>query len=359
VSLGLRLYVDFVVFLFGAAAGSFFNVCIHRMPREESIVNPPSHCPKCNQPIRWHDNIPLVSFFVLRGKCRHCGGTISPRYLFIELLTASLFLAVWLKYEFLWVAPIYWVLIGGLIVSTFIDFERFIIPNEITYGGIVTGLMMSAVYPPLLGASTVLSGLGRSVVGLLAGSLPLYGMVEIGKLVFGRRKVSLTPGTLVRIADGKLVCEGEEIPWGDMFNRDSDRIRFQAATLKFKDQSLENVAVRVSATHLEVGEQRHELAQIGLVEATTDLLVIPREAMGLGDVKFIAAIGAFLGWEASLFTIFSSSVIGGAVGLLLVAIGKKELHAKIPYGPYIALAALLWIFFGREVVDWYFGFLQG
>jgi len=269
VSFGLRLYFDFVVFVLGAGFGSFFNVCIYRMPREESIVKPRSHCPKCNQQISWYDNIPLVSVFVLRGKCRHCGAPISPRYLFIELLTASLFLAVWLKYEFQWVAPIYWILIGGLIVSTFIDFEHYIIPNEITYGGVLVGLALSLLYPPLHEAETVGVSLLRSFVGGLTGGAMLLVIAMVGEKIF------------------------------------------------------------------------------------------KKEAMGMGDVKFIAGIGAFLGWQAALFTIFASSVIGGAIGLLLVLTSKKGWGSRIPYGPYIALAALLWVFFGRELINWYFGFLQG
>ncbi len=156
---GLQLYIDFIVFSFGAVIGSFLNVCIHRMPLDQSIVFPPSHCPHCNQRIRWADNIPLFSYLALGRKCRNCGAKITARYFLVELLTAVLFLLMWLKLTqwanpplhgvYLLKAPIYWMVIAGLIVATFIDFEHYIIPNEITFGGILAGLFLSAVYPPL------------------------------------------------------------------------------------------------------------------------------------------------------------------------------------------------------------------
>ena len=259
----LRLYCDFIVFAFGAVAGSFFNVCIHRMPREESIVNPPSHCPKCNQRIRWRDNIPLVSWLVLRGKCRHCGALISPRYIFIELLTASLFLAVWLKYELSVFAFIYWILVGGLIVATFIDFEHYIIPDEITYGGIVVGIIASILFPPLHDAPTIWRSLVSSVVGGFTGGATLLLVALVGEKIF------------------------------------------------------------------------------------------KKEAMGMGDVKFIAAMGAFLGWQAVFFIIFASSLVGGIVGVALVLGDKKGWGSRLPYGPYLAFGALLWVFVGQSFMNWY------
>lgn len=270
-SLSLNLYLDFVVFAFGAVVGSFLNVCIHRLPREESIVNPPSHCPGCNQRIRWRDNIPLLSYLVLRGKCRHCHTRISPRYFFVELLTAILFLASWLKFRDTSVplAAIYWIVLAGFIAATFIDIEHYIIPNEITVGGAVAGLAISALYPALHGAQTILGGLGWSALGAFVGG-----------------------GTLLVVA-----ILGEKI---------------------FK-----------------------------------------KEAMGMGDVKLLAAIGAFLGWQAALFSVFASSLVGGVVGLTLVLIGGKEWSSRIPYGPYIAFGAVVWMFWGTDLIRWYFNFVTG
>jgi leader peptidase (prepilin peptidase)/N-methyltransferase len=113
------------------------------------------------------------------------------------------------------------------------------------------------------------------------------------------------------------------------------------------------VDVEVSVDGLVAGDEHFELQAAGTIQATADKLTLPREAMGLGDVKLIAAIGAFLGWQATLFTIFVSSTIGGLVGLLLITIGRADLHSKIPYGPYIAFGALIWLFFGARIVQWY------
>jgi leader peptidase (prepilin peptidase)/N-methyltransferase len=355
---GLRLYFDFCVFLFGAAAGSFLNVCIYRMPLNKSVVSPPSACPSCGKHIRWFDNIPLLSYLLLRGQCRNCGATFSARYLLVELLTAVMFLAAWMKFGG-WLAAIYWVFLAGLIVATFIDFEHFIIPNEITFGGVLVGLFLSAIYPPLMNVQTIGTAAMRSGLGIVVGGLTLYLVVEIGKLFLGKRKVSLPPGTLVIIENETITFGDEQIAWLDMFYRDSDRIEFQAATLKFGEQSFENVSIVISETILTANGQDHELAKIGRVEATTDLVIIPREAMGLGDVKLLAAIGAFLGWKATLFTVFLSSMLGGAVGLLLIVTGRTDWQSRIPYGPYIVCGALTWLFFGQAVICWYMSLIQG
>lgn len=259
---GLKLYLDFIVFVLGAVVGSFLNVCVHRMPREQSVVRPPSHCPHCNERIRWRDNIPLVSYPLLRGRCRHCGGRISPRYFLVELLTATLFLLVWLRFDG-WVAPIYWLLVAGLIVATFIDFEHYIIPNEITYGGIVLGLLLSPLNVPLRVGGSAANALLQSFIGVIVGGVTLLVVALLGEKIF------------------------------------------------------------------------------------------KKEAMGMGDVKLLAAIGAFLGWEATLFTVFVSSVVGGVFGLILVFVNRKGWQSRIPYGPYIAVGALVWIFGGPEIIDWY------
>jgi leader peptidase (prepilin peptidase) / N-methyltransferase len=351
---GLQLYLDFIVFMFGAVIGSFLNVCIHRMPRDESIVSPPSHCPHCNHRIRWIDNVPLVSYLALRGKCRYCSVKISPRYFLVELLTAVLYLLMWLKLTqwdptpvrgiYFLKGPVYWLLIAGLIVATFIDFEHYIIPNEITIGGVVVGFICSVLVPPLQHTRSHAVAALWSFVGILAGGLVLFAIAEFGKLLFGRLRVPLPLGTAITISDGKLRLPDEEIDWPDLFFRDSDKVRFQAATIKFADKEFHDATVIVREDSIVVNGAKHLLADIGSIEATTNEIVIPREAMGFGDVKLLAAIGAFLGWQATVFSIFLSSLAGSIVGVTLIVLGKKNLQGRIPYGPYIALGALVWLF---------------
>ena len=143
-------------FALGCIVGSFLNVCIHRMPLGMSIVTPPSHCPHCKYSIPWWLNIPLVTWLALRGRCKNCGAPISPRYFVVELLTGLAFLGCWLKfgdpvheYPSMSLALVYAVFLAGLICATFIDFEHFIIPDEITYGGVAAGLVASFFLPSL------------------------------------------------------------------------------------------------------------------------------------------------------------------------------------------------------------------
>jgi leader peptidase (prepilin peptidase)/N-methyltransferase len=269
-----------VVLLFGLIVGSFLNVCIARLPREQSIVSPPSHCPRCQTPIRWYDNVPLVSFLALRGKCRKCGMPISWRYPLVELLNGLLYLWAFAEFGLAGEAAMAMALCSALLVITFIDLDHQIIPDVITLPGMVIGLLaaplfMSALEPPMafgLGrllpsAGAYLTGFVNSLVGLVLGAAPLF---VIGWLWEKFRKI---------------------------------------------------------------------------------------EAMGGGDVKYMGMVGSFLGWKGAFLTIMLGALTGSLVGVTLIALKKHQADKVIPFGPYLAFGTLCTLFYGADIINWYFGFL--
>lgn len=285
---GLYLYVSVCVFCFGACMGSFLNVCIYRIPEEISVVSPRSRCPRCMTPIAWYHNIPLISWIALRGRCRQCRTRISFRYFVVELLTAILFLLIWMRYDaggdarplalisttHVLHVPILWLFAFGLILATFVDFDHLIIPDRTSLGGIVIGIAATAVAPSLHllpgeETITIITGLKRSLIGVAAGSGLLYGIGCLGKVMFRK------------------------------------------------------------------------------------------DAMGLGDVKLLGAIGAFLGWQATIFTAMAASAFGAVVGVSLIVSGKREMGSRIPFGPYLALAAMIWILWGTRIWHDWIGALNG
>lgn len=187
-----------VIFAFGSCIGSFLNVCIYRMPREQSLVKPRSRCPHCRRQIRWFDNIPILSFLALRGTCRHCQKPISWRYPIVELLTALTAIAVFLSFGLSFVSVIYFAFLCALIVSSFIDLEFQIIPDEISVGGMVVGLFLSVLIPALHGTDLRLIALGRSLIGLIVGGGILYITGLIGDFLF--RKESMGGGDIKLLA---------------------------------------------------------------------------------------------------------------------------------------------------------------
>ena len=263
------LYLTLLAFFFGACVGSFLNVCIYRIPLDQSVVHPRSHCPHCNYMIPWYHNIPLVTWVALRGKCHNCGAPITPRYFLVELLTAVLFLAAWNLHGVSWITLIDWLVISGLIMGTFIDFEHMILPDRVTIGGMIIGPIVSFFVPALHHKSTWGEGLTSSLIGLAAGFGTLYLVAKAGKLFF------------------------------------------------------------------------------------------KKDAMGFGDVKLLGAIGAFFGWASVYFTIMVSSFVGTIVGVTLILRKSKEWQSRIPYGPYIALAALIWMLGGDRAWVWYVNWLTG
>lgn len=269
-------------FVFGSCVASFLNVCIWRLPREESVVRPGSHCPNCNAPIRWYQNIPILSWLALRGRCAHCRKPISVRYVAVELLGGVLFLFAYLQWavpfflggppplgmvprESLAALPAGWLIVAGLILGSFIDLDHFYLPDRVTIGGMVLGVPASFLVPELQGARTGLAALGWSVSGMAFGFFFLWGI-------------------------------------GRLFTK-----------------------------------------------------LMKKDAMGFGDVKLLGAVGAFFGPWAVLFTIVVSSLAGSVAGLALILRGKARLGGgtAVPYGPFIAIGTLCWMFWGPALLDWY------
>ena len=251
----LQLYYSILAFIFGAVVGSFLNVCICRMPRDESVVSPPSHCPRCDYCIRWYDNIPLFSYLLLRGKCRGCGTHISLQYPLVELLNGILTLALFLRFGPTLPFLVLFLFCSALVVITFIDLEHQIIPDEISLSGIVIGFVFSFF---LQGHSWL-----NSLLGILLGG-------------------------------GSLLLVAYSYQW-----------------------------------------------------------LTGKDGMGGGDIKLLAMMGAFLGWKSVLFIVFASSLIGSIVGISIMLIQKKDSKLAIPFGPYLAFGAVLYVFFGRQLIHWY------
>ncbi len=351
-----------LAFVLGAAIGSFLNVCIYRLPRSLSVNEPRrSFCPACKKQIPWHQNLPLLSWIFLRARCANCGGRIAFRYFAVEVLTALLFLAVWVSFP--WdIAIAYWVFVSLCIAGTFIDFEHFIIPDEITIGGTAAGLIASLVVPALMMTERRSIAFCRSGLAALLGYILLWIVLEAGKRAFGKKRIRLeapTPFSWKRTGEEADFIVGEEKGlWSDYFARETDVLLLQCNEARLADREFGATTLRFRYNELVVDGQTFALDQIDEIHGIVRELQIPREAMGRGDLKFLAAIGAFLGWRAVLFSVFAGSLAGSLVGLGTMLIGKRVWSAKLPFGPYLAFGALLWMFYGDALVRWYFGMMS-
>jgi len=255
--------IDILVFILGAVIGSFLNVCIYRMPHNESVIRPPSHCRGCKRNILWYDNIPLVSFVILKGRCRFCKTRISWQYPLVELLTAVIFLLFFRHFGLSWKLVAYLSLACGLLISTFIDIEHRIIPDEISVGGIGVGILFSFIEPSLQNSRVHGQALLYSLLGAVVGGTVIFLMGALGDWIF------------------------------------------------------------------------------------------KKESIGGGDVKLLAAIGAFLGWQRVLLTFFIAPLFGAVIGIIMKLKTKDSL---IPYGPFLSLAAIISLFWFDRVMRMIFGY---
>ncbi len=246
----------FIILLFGLCIGSFLNVCIYRLPLLKSIVFPGSICPYCDRKIRFYDNIPVISYIFLRGKCRFCSAPIAVRYPMVEIMSGLIAVGIFLRYGVAVEGIIYFVFVSILLVITFIDIDHQVIPDIITLPGIPLCLFASFALPSLKFID--------SILGLLFGG-----------------------GSLLAVA------------W-------------------------------------------------------LYALIAKKEGMGGGDIKLLAMIGAILGWKGVLFTVFISSATGSIVGIIVMLRMKKNMKLAIPFGPFLSIGAMAYIFFGPELIEWYF-----
>ena len=351
-----RLF-SLMAFVLGACVGSFLNVCIYRLPLNLSVNQPRrSFCPSCKTQIPWHQNLPLVSWLLLRGRCAKCGARIAFRYFAVELLTALFFLILWEMFS--WpVAIAYWVFIALVIAATFIDFEHFIIPDEITIGGTIAGLIASLAVPQLMNTDRRLMALLISAASAALGYVLLWLVLEGGKLVFGKKRIRLdqpTAFTWTRHGDDADFIVGDEKSlWSDFFAREKDKLLLHCASAKIANREYTNTILRFHYNRVEADSETFELDQLDDITGTANEIEIPREAMGRGDLKFLACIGAFLGWRAVLFAIFAGSLYGSVIGLVTLVLGKRVWSLKLPFGPYLALGAITWLFFGETLLGWY------
>src|SRR5438105_4249734 len=288
--------VSFSIFAFilGACVGSFLNVCIYRLPLNLSVNQPRrSFCPSCKTQIPWHQNLPLISWLVLRGRCANCGARIAFRYFAVELLTALFFLIIWKAFPWQ-IAIAYWVFIALVIAATFIDFEHFIIPDEITIGGTIAGLIASTAVPQLMNTDRRLIALLISAGSAVLGYGLLWLVLEGGKLVFGKKRIRFekrTAFTWTRHGDdADFVVGDEKSLWSDFFARENDELILHCDSVRIAGRELTDTILRFHYNCVQIGSETFELDQLDEINGIANEIEIPREAMGRGDLKFLACI---------------------------------------------------------------------
>ena len=342
----------------GLVFGSFAGCCIYRLPREISLWKPArSFCPRCGAQVHALHNVPVIGWLLLRGRCAKCGGAISIQYLLVELLTPVLFIAIALRIDWPMVIA-YLGLALVLVIATFIDLEFLLIPDEITIAAMVLGLVFSLFLPALQHASSWLTSLGFSLAGGFVGGGILYLVSEGGKLVFGRYKI--LPANPIRFSlensateNPQILLDGEPFDWATHFLRSRDKILIQATDVTINGEKYHDLDLRFYHDRLKTVRHDLPLGEIRELFGRTSRAEFPREAMGLGDVKLIAAIGTFLGWKGVLFTIPIAAFLGCGFGVVAILLHRKTLSIRVPFGPFLSAGAILWILCGPELLGLY------
>jgi leader peptidase (prepilin peptidase) / N-methyltransferase len=274
------LALEILYVVFGLIIGSFLNVCIHRVPRGESIVSPGSHCPRCGKAVRPYDNVPVLAYLWLRGRCRDCEERISPQYPAVELLTGMVFFGCVSKWGLTPPTFVNTLFLSMVIVLGIIDYHHRLLPNMITLPGWIIGLALA----PFQNLEFYDEPLTRLLASMLL------------------------PGRA-----------GTALPW------------VAAAVGSVLGGGL------LLAVALAYEKIRH------------------KQGLGMGDVKMMAMVGAFLGWRLVLLTIFAGSVLGSAIGLFIVLFRGGNLQTKLSFGTFLALGAIISVFFGIRILAWYSG----
>src|SRR4051812_15811353 len=260
---GYHIFFGTVAFLVGAVVGSFLNVCIYRLPLDLSVNEPRrSFCPACKKQLAWYHNFPLLSWLFLRGRCAYCGSPIPFRYFAVELLNALVFLSVWRVFPWQ-MAVAYWVFVSLLITGTFIDFEHFIIPDEITIGGTVAGIVASFVVPALMAVDVRWKALLTSAGSALLGYAVLWVVLEAGKKAFGKKKIRLdAPARFTwtrKGEDADFVVGEEQGLWSDYFSRETDLLVLHCDEAVVADRQLPATDLRFHYNRVKIGEEELDL----------------------------------------------------------------------------------------------------
>jgi len=373
--LWIRLVIVVGVIVISGCVGSFLNVVIYRVPRGLSVNEPRrSFCPGCGATIPWWRNLPLVSWLQLRGQCAECGVKIPFRYWLVEAMTVVLALLIYQQYVALdgrWaLAGVYWLFVVLLVAATFIDLEHYIIPHVITVGGMVAALVASWLVGGMMGMEAGWRAFLWALAGGATGFAGLWLVVQLGQLAFGRVRHRFgEKGESWRLwqpeeSEPPVFELGEERhEWWDLFASRRDRLRLRCVGAKIDGRELGAGEMVVGVEEVgwkgEGGEvERLALEDVKELSGRAVEIVQPRVAMGFGDVMFLGMIGCFLGWQSILFTVLAGSVAGTLVALAGRLAGGQLWGRKLPFGPYLAFGALLWLFAGDEIVDWYFGLMR-
>ncbi|MEO1856922.1 MAG: prepilin peptidase, partial [Rubritalea sp.] len=304
--------------LLGAAIGSFLNVAIYRLPRGLSVNVPKrSFCPVCKKPIPMWRNIPLVTWLLQRGKCAECDCSIPVRYFIVELLTALVWGGSWLYFDDPSVAIFFMLLSSIFIVISAIDIELMVIPRQLTISGSILGLSMAAWHPEFFGETEWTRGLLKSCFGFAIGWVSLWLVVLLGKLAFGKQSYVYEKQTAWMLkepeSDEEELCFvfGEEvIGWSDIFYRKTDKLLID--DLKFvRVDGVEVKAdlVEICNNQVKVDGEVYSIEKLRSLDGEARRAIVPREAMGMGDVDLLGMLGACLGPASLLLTIFAACMV--------------------------------------------------